>query len=130
MRSELYANSEKERSGKGDASSSDGQGRGEGSLKVGGGLVGDGTAVVGHDHSVVTVTFSEGLITLELVVEDFHNCFAHGHGLLEDSPLDTFRAGRSGERTIIAPEMLGIELLDKIFHGHLVLILDHSFLSS
>ena len=71
--------------------------------------------------SVVTISPSELGVQLVDAVEFLHDGAADGHGISEDSPLNSLGARRSGERSVVAPEVVQVESLDKISKMHFMM---------
>merc|ERR1711957_243295 len=68
--------------------------------------------------SVVTISPSELGVQLVDAVEFLQVFVADGHGISEDSPLNSLGARRSGERSVVAPEVVQVESLDKVSKVH------------
>ena len=89
----------------------------------GGALVDDSAVVQRHNLSVVSLTGSEVGVALVDAVKELHDGLADGHGLSEDGPLDSLGARRSGERSVVTPEIGSVKSLDQVSDGHSAFIL-------
>ena len=69
--------------------------------------------------SVVSFSFGEFLLTGPEVSEHLKLCWVDRYGGLEDSPLDTFSAVGSGQRSLILPVLGKIEALQEGFGSDL-----------
>ena len=79
--------------------------------------------VLGLDYSIVAFTCSKSFIVSKALSEFLKLSGADWLDSLNDTPLDALGAGRSGERAIVTPVILKVDIGKELAHGNLLVIL-------
>jgi hypothetical protein len=80
----------------------------------------DLTVVNWHDDTVVSLEVSELLVLSVVSGDHVKVMLGDGESVLEDSPSDTFPAGRSGNGAYIHEQFIGVQGTHEFFEGDLV----------